>query len=209
MGKTHVVEQGEHLSVIADRYGFLDYRLIWDHPQNEGLRGKRESPNVLLPGDVLFVPDKETKAPAASTNATHRFVVNRPKVQLRIAFLDFHGRPLAGTACSVEAEGSLEELNADGDGVVERDIQRRASVGVVQVGGAEFPIRIGDLDPVESESGWKARLANLGYLDVDLSGADERATRAALEEFQCDQDLAVTGEADADTLQALKAAYGC
>ena len=61
MGKNHYVEQGEYLAQIARSYGFVDYNTIWDAPENQGLKDKRKNPNILFPGDKLFIPDKETK----------------------------------------------------------------------------------------------------------------------------------------------------
>ena len=34
----HLVEQGEFISKIALRYGFTDWRTVWNHPRNSGLR---------------------------------------------------------------------------------------------------------------------------------------------------------------------------
>lgn len=54
----HVVRQGECLSAIAKRYGFASYRIIYDHPDNAELRRARPNPNLLFPGDVIVIPDR-------------------------------------------------------------------------------------------------------------------------------------------------------
>jgi len=59
----HTVVQGEHLSSIAKKYGFSSYKTIWDHGQNADLKKKRQNPNVIFPGDRLFIPDKVEKSP--------------------------------------------------------------------------------------------------------------------------------------------------
>jgi nucleoid-associated protein YgaU len=57
MAIDHTVVQGEYLSKIARSYGFSDYRTIWEHPKNAALKQARQNPNVLFPGDRLFIPD--------------------------------------------------------------------------------------------------------------------------------------------------------
>ncbi len=54
---THTVKQGEHISRITEQYRFFDYHTIWDHANNSALKQKRQNPNVLLPGDQLFIPE--------------------------------------------------------------------------------------------------------------------------------------------------------
>ena len=55
----HTVEQGEHLSSIAAKYGFQKVATIWDHPDNAGLKSKRKNPHILLPGDKVVIPEGE------------------------------------------------------------------------------------------------------------------------------------------------------
>lgn len=47
MATEHVVLQGEHLSKISAKYGFLDYRTIWDHPQNADLNSGLAAVHLL------------------------------------------------------------------------------------------------------------------------------------------------------------------
>ena len=54
----HMVKEGECLDSIALDHGFADWRTIYDHPKNTDLRSKRPDPNVIHPGDKLFIPDK-------------------------------------------------------------------------------------------------------------------------------------------------------
>ena len=59
MALIHSVKQGEHMSGIARHYGFSDYKKLWDHANNAKLKTLRKNPNILLPGDEVFVPDRE------------------------------------------------------------------------------------------------------------------------------------------------------
>jgi LysM domain len=58
MPSNYKVRQGDHLSDIATALGFSSYETIWNHPKNAKLKQKRVNPNVLFPGDTLFIPDK-------------------------------------------------------------------------------------------------------------------------------------------------------
>ena len=58
MATTHIVKRGENLPMIAKKYGFHDWKTIYDHPNNREFRKKRPNPNLILPGDQLFIPDK-------------------------------------------------------------------------------------------------------------------------------------------------------
>ncbi|HEY6945459.1 MAG TPA: LysM domain-containing protein, partial [Candidatus Acidoferrum sp.] len=71
MSETHIVEQGEHLSQIAKKYGFPDYKIVWDHPENADLKKLRKNPNILFPGDQVFIPDKEEKEESGPTDKRH------------------------------------------------------------------------------------------------------------------------------------------
>ena len=61
MGTYHTVVQGEYLSGIAKKYGFSSHKKIWDHAQNAELKKQRQNPNVIFPGDQLFIPDKRIR----------------------------------------------------------------------------------------------------------------------------------------------------
>ena len=58
---SHTVEKGECMTSISRQYGFADYHTVYDHPQNKGLKDKRKNPNMLFPGDEVFIPEHEPK----------------------------------------------------------------------------------------------------------------------------------------------------
>jgi hypothetical protein len=45
MSSFHIVQQGEHLSGIAAKFGFSSFRTIWQHPENAELKKLRKDPN--------------------------------------------------------------------------------------------------------------------------------------------------------------------
>jgi hypothetical protein len=72
-----------------------------------------------------------------------------------------------------------------------------------------MPVKIGHLDPLDEETGWKARLINLGYYEGCLADPDGTRFQYAIEEFQCDQDVKVSGKLDDSTKAKLKQVHGC
>src|SRR6185503_19739164 len=82
VGVLYTVKQGDHLMKIAERFGFSTYETIWNRPENAELKNKRDSPNLLLPGDRLFIPDKDDKTVDAATGRLHRFKLKQTKLKL-------------------------------------------------------------------------------------------------------------------------------
>jgi hypothetical protein len=93
--QNYVVQQGDHLPSIADQFGFFTYETIWNHPQNADLKKRRGNPNVLLPGDQLFIPDKEIKSYSKPTNQRHTFQVKTTPLKLRIKLDRLYSNPVA------------------------------------------------------------------------------------------------------------------
>ena len=216
MASHHDVEQGEYLSKIAAKYGFSDYQVIWDHAENAALKAKRKNPNVLYPGDRLYIPDKEVREESRSTDQRHRFKVNREKLKLRLVLEDQYERPIADAPCELHVEWQVYNLTTDGKGKIEQDIPARASEGRLIITSKEtaldtlvIPVKIGHLDPVEEVSGQQARLMNLGYYTGPIDGQDGPLFKLAVEEFQCEHGLAVDGICGPQTQTKLKSTHGC
>lgn len=211
MSETHIVIQGEHLSQIATKYGFRNYLTIWDDANNADLKQLRQDPNILFPGDSVFIPDKEAKEVARGTALRHVFRVDVPKLELRIALLDWCEKPLAGISCALDVAGNISPLTTDGDGVIRNGIDSGAKQGAVRVESLalDVAIEIGSLDPVKEDSGFQARLINLAYDAGPLGFDNAMELRSAIEEFQCDHGLKVSGIFDAATKDKLREVYGC
>jgi hypothetical protein len=213
----HEVEPGECLATIAHRFGLRDPEAVFAHPDNEDLRARRASPYVLLPGDVVVIPDAKARPIEAEAEKVHTFVVPARKQTLRVVLQDHRGKPRAGVAWELRAEGRvLEEDETSDDGLVEARLPIRLRTVTLVEGGEATTLHIGRLDPVRDAqegrahaAGVKARLRGLGHrvskIDDVLDGEARRAIRA----FQRAHGLEVTGEADADLLNALAREYGC
>ena len=229
MGTYHTVVQGEYLTKIARAYGFSSWRTIWNAAENADLRRQRESPNILFPGDRLFIPERGLKEESRPTDQRHRFVVQSDALRLRIVLKSFGHRPLAGHDCTLSVEDLTKNVKTKADGKLDEPITHRVGTGLlVDRGGPaarvrvdrHMELRVGNLDPVAELSGQIARLNNLGYNagdvpDRPLSAAEAQPIRkspqflSAVEEFQCDHNLKVDGVCGAATQAKLEAAHGC
>lgn len=118
----HTVEQGECLASIAKQHGCADYHAIWDDPENEALRQQRGNPNILYPGDRVFIPDKGGKEESGSTEQRHRFKRKSSSTKLRVVVKDDQGRAQAGKRYRLTIDGEERRARTDGQGLVEQPI---------------------------------------------------------------------------------------
>jgi hypothetical protein len=216
MAPQYTVKQGDYLAKIAKENGFVDYKTIWDHPQNQQLKAKRKNPNVLAPGDDLFIPDKGDKEDSAATEERHKYKLKTSKNMLRLVLVDLYGDPIANAKCHLQVEDKVFEIESDADGKIEHEIPltaQNAELVVTEENRAltnvKLSVQIGHLDPVEDQSGQKARLSNLGYYLGRLDVEDSVKFKSAVEEFQCDYELAVDGDCGPQTQAKLKQVHGC
>lgn len=206
---THTVKQGDHISRIAEQYHFHDYHTIWDHPNNSALKQQRQNPNVLLPGDKLFIPDKQFKKEPCATAKKHRFQIKEQTVMLRLVLRDLNSEPIADTPCELEVEGKVYQLTTQADGMIEQLIPKTAASGRLSFRQFVVPLKIGHLDPVEEISGWRARLNNLGYNAGNSDDPADPQLLSAIEEFQIDYGLDVDGLCGPQTQARLSEVHGC
>lgn len=143
---------------------------------------------------------------------------------LRVRLLDHAGAPLAGRQVTVTVAGVDRQESTDGDGVLAVPVTAEVSEAHLrladEVGGATLvvPLRVAALAPASELLGQQQRLRNLGYFMGEVEGEDELedesesesddALRSAVEEFQCDQGLPLTGACDAATQARLVEVHG-
>lgn len=206
------VQELDCIDSIAFEHGFFP-ETIWNHPENADLRNLRKNRNILEPGDLVFVPEKEMKHIPKPTDQKHRFV--RKAVPTKISFQVLKRQePVKFARYALAINGRLIEGMTGGDGLIEAPIPPNARDGELRVWDGEdelfYPLRLGGLDPIESMNGLQARLENLGYaMTPDTRGeTGEEGAKAALAMFQRDHGLSVTGQLDESTRAKLKAAYG-
>jgi hypothetical protein len=219
MGFYLTIEQGDHLPQIADEHGFSDWHTIWDDPSNAQLRQQRTDPGVLAPGDRLYIPDKQESAgEKVASRSTTRFRVKRSLPRLRLIVRGFGGKPLADTECKVTVSGASTTAHTGAGGLVEIDLAPDATEATLEANGQSWTLKIGHLDPPDTDTGLWARLRNLGYL-VDVETQQDEpppdappaadALAFAIELFQRDHQLTVDGTDVQSVKDKLREIYGC
>lgn len=186
------------MASLAETHGFRDWRTIYDHPDNAGLRELRPDPNHLLPGDEVTIPDKEPKVESRMTGSAHRFVLKRPPTMLRLRLDDFDPERYRLTVGELVVEGS-------GPRIDQRIPSNAANARLeIWLNDEEAPtlvwqLALGHVDPHEEVTGVRTRLHNLGYRTQELGDA--------VRDFQADHGLSVTGEVNDDLVRALRDAH--
>lgn len=216
MVTTHIVTAGDCISSIAARYGFRDWRAVYDHPDNAELKKKRPNPSVLLPGDKVAIPDREPKEEPCATGEKHRFQVRSPRTRLELALLDADQEPIAGKRYELVIDGTKHEGQTDGEGKIDRPIPGDASSGELalwlvddeQTEPSRWTLKLGQLDPVDTPTGIQERLQNLGFDCGPVDGVIGKRTRAAVRAFQIEHELVVDGDPGPKTQAKLEQAHG-
>jgi hypothetical protein len=203
----YTLVQGDCISSLALEHGLLP-ETIWQHPQNAALRHKRRDPNVLLPGDVLFIPEKVLKEVSRPTGRRHTFVRLGVPARLKLRLLR-NDKPRANKHYILEIDGRLLTGHTDQDGWLVQAIPPNARGGMLTLvdTGEQIPVHLGYLDPIDELAGVQERLRNLGYYSGPITNALDEETQRALSAFQRQQQLPLTGRVDAATQQALQAAH--
>jgi N-acetylmuramoyl-L-alanine amidase len=201
------VQQGDSVVKLATAAGFLP-ATVWNHPENAALKKRRAHMNVLMPGDVLYIPDREPKDSDAATDQLHTFVRKGVVALFRLQVFDVE-EPRANQEYRLTLDGRQYEGTTDKAGVLEHFVPPGSERGELIIGpdNARIEILVGHLDPIDEITGLQKRLANLGYVDVVADGTMGPQTRTALAAFQRRFGLAETGEPDADTLEKLRAMH--
>lgn len=215
MPTIHTVKQGECLSSIAKKYGFADWRIIYNYPQNAEFKRKRPNPNLIYPGDQLFIPDKELKQEQGQTEQRHRFRMKISKQVLRLAIEDPDGNRMANAPYTLVIDGHFYQGTTNGEGMLEEQIPVDARQGKLTIGEHIWDLLIAHLNPIEADtrdqgvSGAQGRLLNLGYDVGPIDGILGPRTKAALQQFQKDYGLPETGILDNATRAKLVEVHGC
>ncbi len=210
MAINHQVKQGDCISSIAFENGFFP-DTIWNHPNNAQLKEKRKDPNVLMPGDMVFVPDKRPKEVSEPTNQVHKFRYKSVPAKLRIQFTDDEDKPRANVPYKLTIDGKV--ISNPGDktnstGMVICSVSPDAKEGVLELGEGEekveYSLVLGYLNPVKDITGVKQRLRNLGFYSGKIDSALDEETKDSLQAFQSAHNLKPTGEPDQETLSKLR-----
>ena len=222
MPENYEVQSGDCMSSIAFDHGFF-WETLWNLPENADLKTQRKNPNVLMPGDIVHIPDLTPKDESRPTDQRHKFRLKGIPEILNMKLLDAFHQPRANVDYTITIDGNSQKGTTDADGSLKMSIPPGAMTGKLVVAspgdkdGKPIPgqpknqvmnLQLGDLNPVTEVSGVKARLTNLGFymgpIDENLDDDMKRAIRS----FQRRKGLAVTGESDAATQSKLLEVHG-
>jgi N-acetylmuramoyl-L-alanine amidase len=217
--KPYVIREGDHLERIAAAIG-ADAKTIWNLADNAPLRKVRKDYNVLLAGDIVYLPQVERKWLSVDVGSKNEFVATVPSCTVTHTFTS-NGQPLANQKYTlVGLPAPVDPKTTDGSGTATFDVPIDTErVRVVFDGGQSFLLNVGHLDPANEPSGCAQRLVHLGYLGAGPDDAENAKyvttdeARAwvsfALASFQTDQGLPSTGQLDDATVAKLVQVYGC
>lgn len=211
------ITEGECTSTIAERHGYHPEEL-W-LAQDAELRRRRPSKNVLAVGDTLALPAKRRGEQAVECGKSYRVRrIGTPEL-LRVRFADHDNAPLgsipylASFRIDDPGGGQTDDRSGTttGDGyVIERVPPRSVAVEITLGKGDSKQVMmfaLAGLDPLDTPSGIKARLLNLGYACDGAPDELGRVTRRSLKDFQRAHQLRESGEPDDATRAKLEALY--
>lgn len=203
------VRPGDCIESIAFSHGHF-WQTIWNDIQNLQLRNARKNPNIMLPGDKVFVPEIQIKHESCVTGRRHKFVRRGVPSKLSILLKDEKGQPRADLEYVLVIDGMIFNGRTDGTGRIQHPIPPNAQWGKLSIGteGEEYPLKLGYMDPISEISGVQARLSNLGYTCGQPSDKLNEETRQALRDFQDKHQLKQTGEPDQTTCDKLIQEHG-
>ncbi len=214
MPTEHRVQQGESLYTIAKQHGFLNWRTIYDAPENDALRDARPNPQVLQPGDVVIIPDDQD--PALKVSLDRRIIVARRKRDLqplRIVLRQADGEPIANRDYRITFDGGDLRGKTDASGFLREEIPVGILKAKLTIGKESRTLLVGFLDPMQEApdqgiAGAQGRLKNLGLYGGPIDGKSNPELVEALQLFQAREGLPETGEADEETLEKLLEVHG-
>jgi hypothetical protein len=87
MPEDYKVRPGDCITSLAYERGLV-WQKVWNHPKNAPLQAKRKDPNILQPGDVVHLPDKDQRYESGATEQRHRFRRKDVPARLRLRIME-------------------------------------------------------------------------------------------------------------------------
>jgi len=204
MPVNHTIQPGDSISSLADQYGHF-VQTIWDHPDNAELKELRQDMDILLPGDVVVIPDKVPKDETKADAQRHRFKRKGVPAVFRMQVFSMD-KPRANEYYRFIVDGQTRNGQTDSNGVLEQPVPPTAREGILIFDSDETRMRVlfGHLNPVDDLSGVQQRLRNLGYYRGAEDGQSSEALTAAISAFQSQVGLPPSGELDQATKDRLE-----
>jgi hypothetical protein len=206
----YVVKQGDCINSIAFQFGFFP-ETIWNHSKNASLKNLRKNPSILYEGDKVFIPEKGQKTESINCDSRNRFKMKGVPAKLHVKVLWMENMPRANVKYRLEIGDKKYFGTTNENGEVQQSIPPNIVSCKLFVGEdeEEYDIKLGYIDPIDKITGIQGRLNNLGY-DFDLGNSEkDPRLKSVLKEFQTNQNIEITGEADEATRKKLMDISGC
>jgi hypothetical protein len=215
------VQEGDCVESIAFKRR-LEWQKVWNDPKNASLKEAGRDPNILLPGDRLYVPPVESKQVDAVTDKLHPFVLKGVPSRLHIRIVEWvevegseqmEARPRAAVPYVLVVDGKTFSGETDSDGWIDQVVSPAARQGKLTIEpgtdqACEFAVSVGGLDPIAAHSGTCQRLANLGFASSPDLQEDSDEFQGAVRAFQGANGLETTGTLDSSTRSKLGDVHG-
>lgn len=121
-GQWYTIREGDWIMSLAHRFGLPNWQKIWNDPQNAELRAKRIHPNILQPGDLVFIPPIVRKIDSGATEMRHRFRKPKPRAMIRLVIEDGQKKPLAGAIYVLKIKDQIIRGVTDESGKIEHEV---------------------------------------------------------------------------------------
>jgi hypothetical protein len=91
------------------------------------------NPNVLYPGDRVFIPDQKPGERQCATDKRHTFEVKTVPLKLRVKLERVLSDPFANAQCELQIGADVFHLTTDGDGQIAQKIPTGAHTGSISI----------------------------------------------------------------------------
>ncbi len=191
----------------------MHWETIWNDSKNQELKNKRQDPNVLFPGDVVQIKNREAKQEPCAAEQLHRFRLLGQPAMFRLRVLN-EDEPRANEKYTLKIGDQEYEGTTDPEGKLEHPCPNDAKKAVLTIGNEPdaqdtYEMALGGVDPVQEVRGAQERLFNLGFDPGPIDGKLGPKTEAALRAFQKKHELEETGMLDEATGTKLVEEHGC
>ncbi len=218
MATTHTVQQGESVSAIAQKYGFPNWKALYDHPDNQSFKALRPDPSLIFPGDKIAIPEIKKAIFKAKLNKKQAFrsQIKKETISLKVGAIG--GKLWCDRKVELEVDGDTIESKTDAEGVAQFKLPKNHSNNAIlsiytpketTIPSYRVEVKLGHLDPIEEIIGQKARLIALGYDCGSLTNTTTNLFEETIKAFQLNFDLKVDGICGPQTQKQLKQEYGC
>jgi hypothetical protein len=178
--RPYVLRYNDYVLKLAHQFGF-DPDVVWNDARNASLRELRNNPNILLGGDIIYLPDADSDPEKHHlvVGTTNTFVAPEPpRATLSVKFVGADRSTYASRAFALDECSDLTGLATDDTGlaIFEVPVNMDRVTLVFPDTGESHTLLIGALNPIDTPIGLFQRLQNLGHIgsvEYDYDSADE------------------------------------